>query len=75
MKRALRRHHRERLKKARKHYHLARWPQYRPADPKYVAFWVDTPCPCSCYGCGNQRRAWGQYVPTMQERRAFQCEE
>jgi hypothetical protein len=31
---------------------------------KYTAY-----CPCSCWGCGNQRRAFRGDHPTMQERR------
>jgi hypothetical protein len=69
MKRAIRRHHRQRLKRARQFYHLARYPQYRPADPKHIAVWVNTPCLCSCWGCGNQRHVWGKKNLTMQERR------
>jgi hypothetical protein len=71
MSRALRRHHRERLKKARRYYHLGLWPEYRPIDPKIVAKWIDTPCPCSCTGCGNQRHAWGRKIRTIQEMRFF----
>lgn len=59
MKRAIRRHHRARLKKVRRGYHGGNW------SPTYI----DTPCPCSCWACGNQRRAFRRYVPTMQERR------
>lgn len=60
---AMRRHHRERLKKDRRFH----WGRDLSREPKYLAVAVDTPTPCSCLMCGNARRHSG---PTLQERRA-----
>ena len=64
MKRALRRHHRERLKNKRKHH----WGRNLTDEERAGA--VDTPTPCSCYMCGNPRRYFNEL--TIQERRQFQ---
>ena len=70
--RAIRRHHRDRLRKVRvKHFRF----RLRPADHETISRLIDTPKGCSCYGCGNARHAFGRDICTMQERRAFQCEE
>ncbi len=68
MSHAIRRHHRERLKAKRKNYHT--WPG-RQNDVKRIAFYVDTPTPCSCDGCGNPRHnKWSKSeCLTIQERR------
>lgn len=74
MSRALRRHHRQRLMAKRRQYHTAHG--FWTNRPETVARYVDTPCPCSCAGCGNPRRsvmAWSERL-TMQERR-FAAEE
>jgi hypothetical protein len=42
-------------------------------DPKTIARFKEQPQLCSCWGCGNQRRAWGRKNPTVQERR-FLCD-
>lgn len=61
-----RRHHRERLKKAR----ASHWGGIaNTATPLLV---IDTPTPCSCWMCGNPRRHFGE--KTIQERRAEQPE-
>lgn len=66
-KRALRRHHRYRLLSTRKHYwHVGNPWQQGPEGRAHPSV-ANTPCKCSCPGCGNQRRLWGD---TMQERRA-----
>lgn len=44
--RSIRRHHRTRLLKRRKHY-------YNKVNDARIA---DTPTPCSCWMCGNPRR-------------------
>lgn len=62
-KRALRRHHRERLGKARKSY----W-AYNEHKPARV---INTPCCCSCWMCGNPRK-WGHL--TIAERKASEAE-
>lgn len=66
---AIRRHHRERLKNKRKHYHTS-WAG-RQNDAKRISFYVETPCPCSCSGCGNPRHhKWHKAeCLTLQERR------
>lgn len=66
--RALRRHHRNRLLINREHFYggFAKFPQK----------WADTPKPCSCFLCCNDRRNdWlsKEARLTMQERRALQC--
>lgn len=65
MSRALRRHHRQRLKHARKAY----WGHGRsdPMGPVILARVVDTPHPCSKECCGNPRRHFGER--TLQEQR------
>lgn len=49
---------------AKRRFH---WGRDLRKEPKALAIAVDTPKPCSCLMCGNQRRVCGQ---TMQERRA-----
>lgn len=75
MSQALRRHHRERLKAKRRFYHTRPGSIYRQNSDSVISFYVDTPCPCSCDGCGNPRRSkWSRSNErlTMQERR-FLC--
>lgn len=58
MNRALRRHHRERLKKTRAKY----WAYPRgddPMPPRILGKVVSTPHPCSCWMCCNERRIDG----------------
>lgn len=80
--RSERRHHVQRLKRSRRNYwnypdryavsaldHPPVSPQPMPAD--VLGKVVDTPCTCSCPGCGNSRRhAWfkGDRI-TQQEKR------
>ena len=66
MSRSLRRHHRARLKRARKNYHS---PPGWTHSAATVAKYADTPTPCSCWMCGNQRHAFGRNIPTIQENR------
>lgn len=61
--RQFRRHQRERLFERRKSYFGGRY-RY---DPGIVAALIDTPTPCSCWMCRNERQNYG---PTIQERRA-----
>lgn len=65
--RSVRRHHRERLKNNRKNYHNG--PEWYKDQ---VSIWVNTPTPCSCWGCGNPRKYFNSL--TIQEKR-FYCEE
>ena len=64
MKRALRRHHVARLKAARRFH----WGRDIRQDAKSLGKVVDTPCPCSCWMCGNPRRHFKE--ATLQELRA-----
>ncbi|MGC3986938.1 MAG: hypothetical protein QM777_20595 [Pseudorhodoferax sp.] len=59
--RSERRHHRERLKKARATY----WAGYASERAGHA---VDTPTRCSCWMCGNPRRHLGE--KSLQERSA-----
>ena len=67
MSRAIRRHHRARLKTKRKSYYGGT----QSSDPVAIGKWIDTPTPCSCWMCGNPRRQrWSAEMRlTMQERR------
>lgn len=65
MSRSLRRHHRARLKKNRRHY----WGRDMLHEEKYLSMAVDTPATCSCWMCANPRRSQGEL--TIQERRAL----
>jgi hypothetical protein len=49
--RALRRHHRQRLKKARKDY----YGRGKITNERHDSMLVDTPTPCSCHMCANER--------------------
>lgn len=62
-KRAIRRHHRERLQKARRYY----WGQDLMNDRRRLGMLVSTAALCSCWRCCNERRVTGER--TMQERR------
>ena len=62
--RALRRHHLDRVKKKRKHY----WHGNAGADPRSAGLCLGTPCLCSCWMCGNQRKYHGL---TIQERKSI----
>ncbi|TLV16728.1 hypothetical protein FE839_12960 [Klebsiella indica] len=53
-KRALRRHHAARLKSKRRHYRNA-----YSGGPVAFGKVYHTPCPCSCWMCGHQRRYHG----------------
>lgn len=63
MSRAVRRHHRARLKNKRRYY----WGRDLAGDKKARSQAARTPTPCSCFMCGNARRHDGD---TLQERRA-----
>lgn len=59
MKRALRRHHRNRLKRNRKSYDTVTYWGITEEDLELRSSKaVDTPCSCSCQACGNPRRQW-----------------
>ena len=67
-KRAIRRHHRERLITKRKK--VIWW-----AKDAYSGRLANTPCPCSCWMCGNPRKyykmTW-EASRTIQERKHYQ---
>ena len=63
MSRALKFHHRQRLQQNRRWY----WGRDLSEDPKRLAEMINTPKPCSCLFCGNERAHAGD---TMQERKA-----
>ena len=52
MNRAVRRHHKQRIKKKRSKYFNC----WNSNDPVLVGIISKTPKPCSCYCCGNPRR-------------------
>ena len=52
--RGIRRHHIERLKRKRSHYHGG------ITDPKDIGIVCATPQLCSCLCCGNRRRYEGE---------------
>jgi hypothetical protein len=71
MKRSIRRHHYQRLKKKQKYRHY--W-QYilsglgnNISPKKYFAIRANTPVRCSCVCCGNPRRHFGEV--TLQEKK------
>ncbi|MDB6060171.1 MAG: hypothetical protein JWM78_274 [Verrucomicrobiaceae bacterium] len=60
MPKAIRRHHRERLKNKRRFH----WGRDLRAEQKALAQAIDTPAPCSCWICKNGRSGEGR---TLQE--------
>lgn len=55
MSRALKLHHRERIKKNRRFY----FGRDLINEPRYIGMAINTPAPCSCLGCGNDRQYEG----------------
>lgn len=56
MGRALRRHHRQRVKNNRKKY----WTVFpHEESPKRLGIITTTPCICSCWMCGNPHKYYG----------------
>lgn len=63
--RAVRRHHRARLKKARSKYWGTVWehPELTDKDrAKYLGKLVTTPSPCSCWMCNRPRKRFGDSI-------------
>ena len=58
---AMRRHHRERIKRARRHY----WGRDRALTPGQLGIVVDTPHPCSCLLCANRRKHIGETIQEL----------
>lgn len=74
-KRAIRRHHRERLKKTRRNYWSMDFdrefnPEFldQEIETKKLGKVVNTPHPCSCYACGNPRKHFGE-IPMRELRK------
>ena len=65
MKQALRRHHATRLKKKRSTY----WGNHAGSSEKALGQCLSTPCLCSCWMCGHQRKHFGL---TIQEQKNLQ---
>ncbi len=69
----MRRHHRDRLKKNRKHYWGYGEQGWRTAatamSEATAGIVINTPHPCSCWMCGNPRKVWKEI--TMQEKKAL----
>jgi len=75
--RAQRRHDRARLKKKRRNhwgYGHQGWRGHEVMSKATAGMVVETPTPCSCYMCGNPRRAhWANVweILTIQEHKAY----
>ena len=63
MKRAIRRHHYQRLKRLRRK--KWEWRLQEKISEGQAASYATTATPCSCWMCGNTRKYWGQV--TMKE--------
>lgn len=59
--RAVRRHHRARLKAKRKSY----WGGNAASTPTAQGAVTRTPQVCSCVGCGNPRWIWGRSISEL----------
>ena len=70
-KRAVRRHHNDRIKNKARRVFKDIWKNRRMMDDDIVGRWCDNLAKCSCGGCGNQRKWMGM---TLQERKARQSE-
>jgi hypothetical protein len=72
--RALRRHHSDRLKKARRScWGMGIWEENAP-DSRRLGIVASTATLCSCHMCGNPRRYWKtKDALTVQEQRLFQA--
>ena len=70
-RRAVRRHHKERMKQKARHIFKDIWhDKYMLTDDR-IGKWCDNLAICSCGGCGNQRKWVGK---TLQERKVEQSE-
>jgi|GEM_PF-1015369 len=67
-KRALRRHHRQRMIARTMRSSICRW--IEPEEDRYpwILRYYNNRAKCSCHMCGHRRKWWG---PTMQERRSL----
>ena len=64
LKRAVRRHHALRLKRKRSQYHNSGDGQ----NETNIGKCYRTPCLCSCWMCGNQRRVYGANIQEIRAR-------
>ncbi len=67
LKRALRRHHRDRLLQKRKHYWSYNNAYNDTLNVEIPHSVINTPTPCSCYMCGNPRKYFKE--ASLEERR------
>ncbi|AYV15905.1 hypothetical protein EEY24_22365 [Shewanella algae] len=67
MSRALRRHHQQRLQCVRKRY----WGSVAGNSVKALGICVTTPCPCSCYLCGHQRKICGPKASEIRQKAKY----
>lgn len=63
-KRAIRRHHKARLKKSRVTY----WGGSPKGSAQFLGICLKTPCTCSCPMCGNQRYYWGASFQELRQK-------
>jgi hypothetical protein len=71
--RAVRRHHTDRIKKARRSYWSMGTRENNALDGRRLGILAATAAPCSCHMCGNPRRHWKtKDALTVQEQRLFQ---
>lgn len=67
LSRALRRHHKNRLKNSRRNYWSVTIDLIDLKSEKYISQVTRTPKPCSCYMCGNARKFFNER--TLQEKK------
>jgi hypothetical protein len=70
MKRSLRRHHLQRLKKKAGNY-FGGWIKSHPDKAHFVGIYANTHTPCSCWMCGNPRKYFNE--KTLQELKTEQA--
>ena len=70
-KRAVRRHHRQRMIQHALRSYVLRWEPDPEVQRERVLGWYNNLAKCSCWICGNPRRHGGG--PTRQERRQLQA--
>jgi hypothetical protein len=70
-KRALRRHHRQRMIRRALRSYVLRWEEDREIQRERVLRWYNNLAKCSCWMCGNPRKYEGRV--TVQEQRQLQA--
>ncbi|MBC8427270.1 MAG: hypothetical protein H8D97_00070 [Proteobacteria bacterium] len=69
-KRAIRRHHKERLKRTRRNYWAMDWNRkynQLEVENKLIGIVINTPHPCSKMCCGNQRQYEGSPIRELRQ--------